>query len=164
MYPDSEPKVLLHTTGMNKVRFNPNLYASGKVCLSLLGTWSGEYGEKWNKSSTFLQVLVSIQSLIFVEQPYFNEPGYERYINTSKGDSLNFEYNEVIRYHTIELGIIDQILNGPIEYKEIINNHFRIKKNDILKKCEIWVTESKKLKEKMIDIYNKLEQVLNSIS
>jgi hypothetical protein len=24
-----------------QVRFNPNLYSDGKVCLSLLGTWSG---------------------------------------------------------------------------------------------------------------------------
>jgi ubiquitin-protein ligase len=36
----------------------------GKVCLSLLGTWSGP---GWDpKRSTLLQVLVSIQSLIMV--------------------------------------------------------------------------------------------------
>ena len=67
------------TTGGGTVRFNPNLYNCGKVCLSLLGTWSGQDGETWNKdTSTFLQVLVSIQSLILVEDPYFNEPGWER--------------------------------------------------------------------------------------
>ena len=27
------------------MRFNPNLYSNGKVCLSLLGTWSGKGGE-----------------------------------------------------------------------------------------------------------------------
>lgn len=42
--------------------FNPNLYNCGKVCLSLLGTWSGAAGENWSAStSTFLQVLVSDQ-------------------------------------------------------------------------------------------------------
>ena len=46
------------------MRFNPNLYNCGKVCLSLLGTWAGP---GWNpKTSTLLQVLVSIQSLIMV--------------------------------------------------------------------------------------------------
>ena len=40
-YPQSPPQVLLTTTGGGSVRFNPNLYASGKVCLSLLGTWQG---------------------------------------------------------------------------------------------------------------------------
>ena len=29
-----------------------------------------------------LQVLVSIQSLILVENPYFNEPGYEKGMHT----------------------------------------------------------------------------------
>ena len=39
------------------VRFNPNLYNCGKVCLSLLGTWSGAKGETWDPSaSSTLQV------------------------------------------------------------------------------------------------------------
>jgi ubiquitin-protein ligase len=165
IYPDSEPKVLIQTTGMGKVRFNPNLYASGKVCLSLLGTWSGDNGEKWNnKTSSFLQVLVSIQSLIFVENPYFNEPGYEKSMGTTKGNKLNFEYNEIIRYHTIELAIINQILNPPVEYQEIIHNHFRIKKDDILQKCEMWVNEAISQKVPMENIYIKLKKVLNSLS
>jgi hypothetical protein len=40
-YPHMPPKVKLMTTGGGTVRFNPNLYASGKTCLSILGTWSG---------------------------------------------------------------------------------------------------------------------------
>jgi hypothetical protein len=41
-YPASSPAVTFLTTGGGAVRFNPNLYNCGKVCLSLLGTWSGE--------------------------------------------------------------------------------------------------------------------------
>ena len=74
-YPHNPPNVQIMTTGSGSVRFNPNLYNNGKVCLSLLGTWSGP---GWDpKVSTLLQVLVSIQSLIMVPDPYFNEPGYE---------------------------------------------------------------------------------------
>lgn len=40
-YPNNPPKVNLTTTGSGSIRFNPNLYACGKVCLSLLGTWRG---------------------------------------------------------------------------------------------------------------------------
>lgn len=36
-YPFASPKLRLMTTGGGKVRFNPNLYSSGKVCLSILG-------------------------------------------------------------------------------------------------------------------------------
>lgn len=36
-YPHKPPRVKLLTTGHNSVRFNPNFYHSGKVCLSILG-------------------------------------------------------------------------------------------------------------------------------
>lgn len=40
-YPNTPPLMTLRTTGGGRVRFNPNLYNDGKVCLSLLGTWPG---------------------------------------------------------------------------------------------------------------------------
>ena len=47
----------LETTGRHSVRFNPNLYNDGKVCLSVLNTWHGRPEEKWNaQTSSFLQV------------------------------------------------------------------------------------------------------------
>lgn len=53
-YPNKPPQVHFLTTGNGRVRFNPNLYNTGKVCLSLLGTWAGP---GWNaKTSTLLQV------------------------------------------------------------------------------------------------------------
>ena len=46
------------------------------MCLSLLGTWQGQRGEEWNAdTSSALQMLISVQSLILVTDPYFNEPG-----------------------------------------------------------------------------------------
>jgi len=36
-YPIRPPRVKLLTTGNKEVRFNPNLYKNGKVCLSILG-------------------------------------------------------------------------------------------------------------------------------
>lgn len=100
-YPAEPPKVNLQTTGRNAVRFNPNLYNNGKVCLSLLGTWRGEDSEAWSETtSTFLQVIVSIQSLILVPEPYFNEPGYESTIGTPAGISASKVYNDKIRQVT----------------------------------------------------------------
>ena len=68
-------------------RFNPNLYADGKVCLSLLGTWhGGDSSEKWNAThSNLLQVVVSIQGLILIPEPIYNEPGYEAMAGTPQG-------------------------------------------------------------------------------
>merc|ERR1712006_11782 len=102
-YPKVPPKVNLDTTGAGTVRFNPNLYNCGKVCLSLLGTWSGTESEKWNpKTSTFLQVLIAIQAQILIDEPYFNEPGYERSIGTERGIETSRAYNENIKLRTVQ--------------------------------------------------------------
>ena len=42
------------------VRFNPNLYTCGKVCLSMLNTWAGP---GWVPTNTISNVLVAIQAL-----------------------------------------------------------------------------------------------------
>ena len=163
-YPNKEPKVLLVTTGFGKVRFNPNLYNCGKVCLSLLGTWSGEQGEKWNsKTSTFLQVLISIQSLIFVEQPYFNEPGYERDMHTPKGKQRSADYNEVIQLGTMEWAINHQINNPPLGYELVTKEHFKRKKDDIIKLCESWISKADKLKEQMTNVFTNIKKSLDSL-
>lgn len=36
-YPFKPPQVVLRTTDGGRVRFNPNLYSNGRVCLSILG-------------------------------------------------------------------------------------------------------------------------------
>ena len=72
-YPQVPPKVTFLTTGHGTVRFNPNLYADGKVCLSLLGTYEGP---RWTPGGSLHQVLVSIQGMILgVSHPIYNEPG-----------------------------------------------------------------------------------------
>ncbi|KAH0891416.1 hypothetical protein HID58_053845 [Brassica napus] len=93
-YPSVPPVVHYHSGGLG---INPNLYGCGKVCLSLLGTWSGSSKEKWlpNKS-TMLQVLVSIQGLILNEKPYFNEPGLARTSGSPSGESRSKAYSESI--------------------------------------------------------------------
>ena len=163
-YPNSVPQVLLHTTGNGKVRFNPNLYDSGKVCLSLLGTWRGQDGESWNpKTSTFLQVMVSIQSLILVEQPYFNEPGYEREMNTPKGKQISNAYNEDRQPHTIQLAMTNMINNPPSGFEDVVKNHFRMKKEEIINRTLIWEQNATKnlslIKENRLELIKALEKL-----
>ena len=107
-YPEKPPMVNLDTTGGGRVRFNPNLYADGKVCLSLLGTWHGGGAEeKWDaKNSSLYQVLVSIQGLILVDDPMFNEPGFDGIRGTTEGDLKSREHNEEIRLYTVRHAMI----------------------------------------------------------
>ena len=163
-YPAVPPKVNLQTTGYGKVRFNPNLYNSGKVCLSLLGTWSGSAQEKWNQeTSTLLQVLVSIQSLILVENPYFNEPGYEKEMHTLIGKRKSFEYNDFRRKATIKWAMIETLKKTPKEFDEVINNHFKYKKEAIKNSMEKWYNETKLSKVEFNKIKNDLSNLLNKL-
>jgi ubiquitin-protein ligase len=161
-YPKSPPIVKLITTGNGKVRFNPNLYACGKVCLSLLGTWNGHESESWNENtSTILQVLISIQSLIFIDEPYFNEPGYERTINTDSGKKSSLTYNKAIKYNTLCYAMVDMLKNPPRGFEHIIKNHFKLKKQHILDETKLWLSESNKLEFK--DKYIEFQKLLNDL-
>ena len=76
--------------GSSQVRFNPNFYNNGKICLSILHTWAGP---RWSASQTLTSLLCSIQSLM-TEKPYQNEPGHEKMKGTPFLDapSLRFKY------------------------------------------------------------------------
>ncbi|CDZ96814.1 Ubiquitin-conjugating enzyme [Phaffia rhodozyma] len=77
-FPFDPPLAHFHSWTAGKGRINPNLYEEGKVCLSILGTWSGSSTEIWSPNrSSLLQTLVSIQGLVLVREPYFCEPSYE---------------------------------------------------------------------------------------
>ena len=65
-YPKVPP--LVHYISYVAEKLNPNLYEDGKMCLSLLGTWSGKGTETWTPNSNMLQLLVSIQGLILVSE------------------------------------------------------------------------------------------------
>ena len=73
-YPHSPPKVVF-TTGDGYMRFNPNLYVNGKVCLSILNTWEGE---KWTSCQTIRSILLALVT-VFNENPLSNEPCYNHY-------------------------------------------------------------------------------------
>lgn len=72
-YPFTPPKVLI-LSGDGKTRFHPNLYTQGKVCLSILGTYSGP---SWSANMTIETILLNLQSLLD-ENPLANEPAYEK--------------------------------------------------------------------------------------
>jgi len=149
-YPSEPPKINLMTTGSGTVRFNPNLYNNGKVCLSLLGTWRGGAtgSENWTKNSTVWQVLVSIQSAILgSEFPYFNEPGVESQWGTAEGEFNKRVHTngglERLRVATIQFAMVAHLKNPPLGFEEVIRYHFKIKARHILSTCDTWLSDAK---------------------
>lgn len=102
-YPEKPPDIQMLT--LNKdVRFNPNLYECGKVCLSILGTWAGP---GWKKVMNITSTLLSVRSLLN-EFPIVNEPGFE---NTKQDDENSINYNHYLIFYNYKVAIID-ILNN----------------------------------------------------
>ena len=142
-YPNSPPLVNLMTTGSGSVRFNPNLYNCGKVCLSLLGTWRGNANENWKPNmSTILQVLISIQSIIMTEDVYYNEPGFEGSKSTADGKKHNEGYSNIVKYANVRFAMIEAIKNPPVCFKEPVLIHFFLKKDMIMQEVNGWVQEA----------------------
>jgi len=148
-FPNEPPKVNLMTTGNGTVRFNPNLYNNGKVCLSLLGTWRGgaSGSEQWQKTSSIYQVLVSIQSLILgSEYPYFNEPGVEAQWGTEQGELQKRIHSnggyERLRVATTQHAILGMLLSPPAGFEQVIEKHFLVKRHVILNTLQQWLHEA----------------------
>lgn len=119
-YPINPPRVKI-LTGIGRCRFNPNLYQNGKVCLSILNTWSGP---GWQPVHSIASVLMSIQSLMN-EKPYHNEPGYE--LERYQGEVQ--AYNSVIQHETLRhavLGMMTELEQGrlPVSFKQVMESIF----------------------------------------
>ncbi|CAH1115912.1 unnamed protein product [Phaedon cochleariae] len=120
-YPRSPP--LVHYISYSTERLNPNLYVEGKVCVSLLGTWMGRGTEVWGPNSTLLQLIVSIQGLILVAEPYYNEAGYEKQNDTQQGIENARTYNELVILKLVQS--MKELLRSPPEvFKAEIYAHF----------------------------------------
>ena len=145
-YPDQPPMVNLDTTGGGRARFNPNLYADGKVCLSLLGTWHGGAAEeKWDaRRSTLAQVFVSIQGLIFVDDPMFNEPGFDGLRGLKEGDEKSARYNAEIRLFTIRHAMIDALKKPRRGIGDTVRTHFSIRRWSVMRRVLRWCEDAEK--------------------
>jgi ubiquitin-conjugating enzyme E2 Z len=105
-YPNEPP----HGTFMNyqnvSTRMHPNMYTNGKLCLSILGTWSGP---SWTSAMSLSLIIHTIQS-IMDEDPLKNEPGY------NKKSPDHTKYHRIIQYHNYKDFVIKTLfatLNKP---------------------------------------------------
>lgn len=166
-YPFNPPKVTFLTND-GRMRFNPNYYSCGKVCLSLLNTWNGD---GWTSCQTIYSILIVLSSVLS-SNPLLNEPG----INIR---DLNLErYNFLVEYKNYEFAIIKQLklLKKFIETKnnETKNNEsnntarkYNDKKFDeyyniILKFQEIMKISFNKNKENIKNSIDSLENKFNN--
>ena len=128
------------TNTLFSVRFNPNLYVCGKVCLSMLNTWSGP---GWVPTNTISNVLVAIQALVLNEEPLRNEPGFE-----FSEKKIIDKYSDFIMYSNIKISVIEMLENTPKDFL-----FFKNKMNELfLKNLDYYRDISLKNNEKFKNI------------
>tara|TARA_Y100000817_G_scaffold131698_1_gene103148 strand:- start:1000 stop:1701 length:702 start_codon:yes stop_codon:yes gene_type:complete len=116
-YPFSPPDVTY--VSRNNVRIHPNIYVGhgtggyGKVCLSILGTWSGP---RWTSIMDITTILLTIQSLLD-NNPLHHEPGQE-----TNETEMNKLYNEVIKYESIQTLTIQNLIDPPEGFYIFLND------------------------------------------
>ncbi|KAA8519796.1 hypothetical protein F0562_014114 [Nyssa sinensis] len=135
-YPNEPPMVHYNSGGL---RVNPNLYESGKVCLSLLNTWTGTGTEVWSpENSTILQVLLSLQALILNEKPYFNEAGYDKQMGRAEGEKNSVSYNENAFLVSCK-SMLYLLRKPPKHFEALVEEHFGRHSKNILLACNAYM-------------------------
>ena len=149
-YPHSPPLVIYCTNGDN-IRFNPNLYVNGKVCISLLNTWRGE---QWTSCQTISTILLNLCTLL-CNNPLLNEPGI-----TIKHTDLT-KYNKIIEFKNIDIAIIQMMKKKPGVFPEKFEGFYLIMKEYFLKNKDVilsFIENKSNLQEHpecyIINIYN----------
>ena len=116
------------------------------------GTWNGKGTEVWNSRSTLLQVLVSIQGLILVSEPYYNEPGNERQKGSRIGSENARMYNEMavlkLTRHMAKLAreLLQRLREGGDDgnyiWRNKLTQHFKHSGPKLVQRLEKYLTDS----------------------
>jgi ubiquitin-protein ligase len=121
-YPFSPPKVT-YKTNDGLTRFNPNLYKCGKVCVSILNTWTGD---KWSACQTISTILLTLCSLLN-EEPFLNEPG-----QTKNSSDFN-NYQKSITFSNINFSICSMMYTNHPQFPSNFSVFYPIMKDLFLK-------------------------------
>jgi len=133
-YPHSPPKVKYCTNG-NDIRFNPNLYKCGKVCVSLLNTWRGD---QWTSCQSISTVLLTLCTLL-CKDPLLNEPG----VSNTHNDM--YSYNEIIQFANVDVAVCDIITKRTGVYMPFFDHFYPFIKDNFNKNYDnlIMIAENK---------------------
>lgn len=148
-YPFKPPKVV-YCTNDGTTRFNPNLYKSGKVCVSILNTWKGESWTSCQNISSILLMLVTLLN----DNPLTNEPGFLK-------SKYCLPYKRQIEYMNFKIAIMrtlkfknDSMPPEFIGFKPIIIKHFKENKELVSKRIISLVNSEYDNKKDYVPVFN----------
>eukprot|EP00878_Enallax_costatus_P030743 GHUV01033525.1.p1 GENE.GHUV01033525.1~~GHUV01033525.1.p1 ORF type:complete len:153 (+),score=26.09 GHUV01033525.1:246-704(+) len=79
--------------------------------------------------------------MVFVPDPYFNEPGYERDAKTPHGKQKSASYNHDLRLQTAKHAILGGLRHPDPVFKEALWVHYGFRGPAVLGMLQKWVQE-----------------------
>ena len=149
-YPLKPPKVKYCTLNGN-IRFNPNLYTCGKVCLSILNTW---HGEQWSPVNSITTILLAIQSFVLIQEPLRNEPGFEDCQDERIGN-----YDDIIYFENFNTAIYKMLVSEDQRFeifKPIMIQYYHENYDKIMKNYDLFI-------DRMLKKYKKHPIIFNAV-
>ena len=142
-HPHKPPKVSFETRS-GQIRFHPNLYANSKVCLSILGTWSGP---GWTSAQTLSSVLLTIQSLL-IKDPLTNEPGFTK--QTPHTKKRHVDYETMVTFENYRIAILKMLQDPPNGFEAFL---------PIMNQC--FIANAEKIHNKLVELHKIEPKVIN---
>ncbi|XP_055510286.1 (E3-independent) E2 ubiquitin-conjugating enzyme UBE2O [Leucoraja erinacea] len=94
--------------------------------------------ERWTTKSSLLQVLISIQGLILVNEPYYNEAGFDSDRGLQEGYENSRCYNEMALIKLVQS--MTQLIQKPVEiFEQETKEHFYTNGWRLLNRMESWL-------------------------
>ena len=135
-----KPPVFTFMTPIYK-RFHPNLYADGKVCLTILNTWHDSTVSGWTSATTLEAVLTTIRSMLD-DNPLAQEPSQ----NYKLTDKKAMDYHIAAKYYALQ-NTFSYFLNDNVIPK------------DLKDKTDIYFLKNIESYKKTIDLLKKYENM-----
>ena len=129
-----DPPLITFFPKQNSVRFHPNFYENGHVCLSVINTWSSP---DWVPSMSVLS-LINVITERFHERPLTLEPGRE-----CASDSDIDMFNKYVRYGVFSHAIYNK--NIPVAFSEFskeIQTYFQAHEEAIMNELKTLADKS----------------------
>lgn len=102
--------------------------------------------------------------MVFVPDPYFNEPGYERYATTAAGKAHAAQYNAGVRLGTITHALLAQLRQPDPVFGEAIRLHYSHQAQRLTDLLQQWVRDTKHHKAQLQQVVSQVQQELGKLT
>ena len=98
-----------------------------------------------------------------VDEPYYNEPGFENSRKSAYGMRASMQYNARIRSATLQHAVLGALAKPHRLFEDVLKAHFTLKREEIMQQCTSWNT-SQQMKDRIGAYLRKLSSDSNSSS